>query len=64
MFIGGCCIQEFKCPRETHVELGLQVSHPMWVWGLNSGPQEEQHVLLTTEPYFQGPFNVLYGVCL
>jgi hypothetical protein len=31
----------------------------MWLWDLNSGPSEEQSVLLTTEPSLQ-PFNFIY----
>ena len=42
---------------EIPLELGLQavVNHLMWVLGINSGPQEEQYVLLTPELSFQLP---------
>jgi hypothetical protein len=32
----------------------------MWLWDLNSGPLEEQSVLLTTEPSIQPPSFLFY----
>lgn len=32
---------------------GRVVSHPVWVWGLNSGPLQEQYVIVTTGPALQ-----------
>jgi hypothetical protein len=34
---------------------------PCGCWDLNSGPSEEQSVLLTAEPSLQPPYNNLYG---
>ena len=54
----GVCLHVFLCTdvafRVQKIPLGLElpmaVSHHVGVGGLNSGPGEEQPVLLTTEP--------------
>ena len=37
------------------LELPAVMSHLAWCWELNSGPLQEQQVLLTTEPSLQLP---------
>jgi hypothetical protein len=44
----------FRHTRRGHqIPLQMVVSHPCGCWELNSGPLEEQPVLLTTEPSLQ-----------
>jgi hypothetical protein len=41
------------------LELQMIMSHEIWVLELNSGSLEKQTVLLTTEPFFQPPSNLV-----
>jgi hypothetical protein len=47
-------IAVFRNTRRGHqTPLQMVVSHPVVGWELNSGPLEEQSVLVTAEPSFQ-----------
>jgi hypothetical protein len=47
--------------RGHQISLQMVVSHHVVAGKLNSGPLEEQSVLLTTEPSHQPHFNLLFN---
>ncbi len=47
-------VADFRCTRRGHqISLWVVCEPPCGCWDLNSGPSEEQSVLLTTEPSLQ-----------
>lgn len=50
---------EFRRGHWIPLELELPVVVPTCVLGPNSGPLEEQYILLTMEIFFHSPFHLL-----
>ena len=59
----------YKAPKTVAVHLGLELTgdstmnHRVSVLGMNSGPLQEQYLILTTEPSFQATFKTFILFC-